>query len=404
MRSNLLEKKDKHEGDLGAKQMVLNLGPSHPAFHGALRTQVHLDGETIMDASSEIGYLHRCFEKHCENSSYHQIIPYTDRLNYVSALMNNVGYCKAVEDFMEIEMPERVIYIRVLICEISRIIDHLVAVGTNIVDIGALTNFWYAFNVREKVNTLLEKITGARLTFSYTRIGGLSRDLYSGFMDDLKVVLKEVERAVKDITGLVANNRIFVDRCRDIGIVSKEQALDWGFTGPCLRACGVEHDIRKIEPYYFYDSFDFDIPIGQNGDTYDRMMVRIEEIHQSIKIILQCMARMPKGPIMTKDQRVKLPLKEDVYNSIEGLMHHFKIVMHGIEPPEGEIYSRTEAANGELGFFIISDGSMNPYRVKVRPPCLYLFAAYEEMIKGHMIADAIAILGSLNVVVGECDR
>lgn len=392
------------EPDLGAEKMVLNLGPSHPAFHGALRTQVRLDGETIVGAASEIGYLHRCFEKHSEHSSYQQVIPYTDRLNYVSALMNNVGYCKAVEDLMEVELPERAIYIRVLICELSRVIDHLVAVGTNIVDIGALTNFWYAFNVREKVYTLLEKITGARLTYSYTRIGGLSRDLYKGFMDDLKAVLKEVEKAVADITGLVANNRIFVDRTRDIGIVTKEQALDWGFTGPCLRASGVEHDVRKIEPYYFYETFDFDIPIGQNGDTYDRIMVRIEEIHQSIRIIHQCMARMPKGPIMTSDRRVKLPTKEEVYDSIEGLMHHFKIVMHGILPPKGEIYSRTEAANGELGFFIISDGSMNPYRIKVRPPCLYLYAAYDHIIKGHMIADAIAILGSLNIVAGESDR
>lgn len=390
--------------DTNDEEMILNLGPSHPAFHGALRTQVKLDGETIVAAASELGYLHRCFEKHSEHATYQQVIPYTDRLNYVSALMNNVGYCKAVEDFMDVELPERAIFIRVLICELSRIIDHLVALGTNIVDLGALTNFWYAFNVREKVYTLLEKITGARLTYSYTRIGGLARDLYPGFTDDLKAVLKEIERAVSDIKGLVVNNRIFIDRTRDVGIVTKEQALDWGFTGPCLRASGVEHDIRKIEPYYFYDTFDFDIPIGENGDTYDRILVRFEEIHQSIRIIRQCLRRMPGGPIMTKDRRVKLPPKEEVYHSIEGLMHQFKMIMHGIKPPPGEIYSRTEAANGELGFFIISDGSMNPYRIKVRPPCFYLYAAYEHMIKGHMIPDAIAILGSLNVVVGECDR
>ncbi len=392
------------EHDLGAKDMILNLGPSHPAFHGALRTQVRIDGETIVEAASELGYLHRCFEKHSENSSYQQIIPYTDRLNYVSALMNNVGYCKAVEELMGLELPERAIYIRVLICELSRIIDHLVCVGTNIVDIGALTNFWYTFNVREKVYTLLEKITGARLTYSYTRIGGLSRDLYPGFVDDLKVVLKEVEKAVADVTGLVGNNRIFIDRTRDIGIVTKEQALAWGFTGPCLRASGVDFDLRKAEPYYHYETFDFDIPIGQNGDTSDRIMVRLEEIHQSIKIILQVLARLPKGEVMTKDRRVRLPEKQEVYNSIEGLMNHFKIVMHGILPPAGEIYSRTEAANGELGFYIISEGLMSPYRIKVRPPCFYLFAAYEHIIKGLMIADAVAILGSLNIVVGECDR
>ncbi len=392
------------ERDLGAKDMVLNLGPSHPAFHGALRTQVQLDGETIVDAASELGYLHRCFEKHAENSSYQQVIPYTDRLNYVSALMNNVGYCKAVEDLMKVEIPERAIYLRVLICELSRIIDHLVCVGTNIVDIGALTNFWYAFNVREKVYNLLEKLTGARLTYSYTRVGGLNRDIYDGFVGDLKAVLKEVEQAVADISGLVSNNRIFVDRTRDVGRVSKEDAIKWGFTGPCLRASGVDHDLRKRQPYYMYETYDFDIPIGENGDTYDRNMVRLEEIRQSIRILHQCMARMPKGPIMTSDRRIRLPEKQEVYSSIEGLMNHFKIVMHGIIPEKGEIYSATEAANGELGFYLISDGTYRPFRLKCRGPCFFMFAAYEEIIKGCMIADAVAILGSLNIVVGELDR
>lgn len=394
----------KEEKDLDTQDMVLNLGPSHPAFHGALRTQVHLDGEIITKAASEMGYLHRCFEKHSESSTYQQVIPYTDRLNYCSGLMNNVGYCKAVEELMGLEMPDRAIAIRVLICELSRVIDHLVCVGTNIVDIGALTNFWYAFNVREKVYTLLEKVTGARLTYSYTRVGGLVRDLYKGFDKDLRAVLKDIESNVSDISRLITNNRIFVDRTRDIGIVTPEQALDWGFTGPCLRASGVEHDLRKAEPYYGYENYDFDIPVGQSGDTYDRIMVRIEEIHQSIKIIHQVLDKMPSGPIHTDDRRVRLPEKEEVYNSIEGLMNHFKLIMHGVQPPEGEIYSVTEAANGELGFFLISDGSMNPYRIKVRPPCFPIFNAYEKVIENHMIADAIAILGSFNVVVGELDR
>ena len=400
----MLLDKNVPQKDLDTQDMIVNLGPSHPAFHGALRTQVQLDGEVIVGARSEIGYLHRCFEKHCEVSSYAQVVPYTDRLNYVSALMNNVGYCKAVEDLMECHVPERAVFIRVLICELSRIIDHLVCVGTNMVDIGGITNFWYTFNVREKVYTLLEKITGARLTYSYTRIGGLSRDLYDGFADDLKTVLKEIETALADLLALLANNRIFIDRTRDVGIVSKEQALDWGFTGPAARGSGIELDVRKQEPYYHYEDFDFDIPIGTTGDTYDRIMVRVEEIRQSIKIIHQCLKNMPDGKIMTDDRRIRLPEKQEVYNSIEGLMNHFKIVMHGIQPPVGEIYSRTEAANGELGFYVVSDGSMRPFRVKVRPPCLYLFAAYEHIIKGLMIADAIAILGSLNVVVGECDR
>lgn len=393
------------EYDLGAQEMVLNIGPSHPAMHGALRTQVHLDGETIVKAESEIGYLHRCFEKHSEHSTYQQVIPYTDRLNYLSALMNNVGYCKAVEELMGVAIPERAIAIRVLICELSRIIDHLVCVGTNIVDIGALTNFWYTFNVRERVYNLIEKLTGARLTYSYTRIGGLSRDLYDGFDNELRVVLKEVKQAVADVSGLLIKNKIFIDRTRDIGTVSKEQAIEWGFTGPCLRASGVAHDLRKAEPYYGYESYDFDIPIGETGDTYDRILVRLEEIVQSDRIIHQVLNRMPKkGSIMTDDRRVGLPSKQEVYGSIEGLMNHFKLIMHGILPQPGEVYSATEAANGELGFHIISDGTLHPYRIKVRPPCFPLFAVYERIIEGHMIADAIAILGSLNVVVGELDR
>jgi NADH-quinone oxidoreductase subunit C/D len=395
---------DDSSNGLGAKEMILNLGPSHPAFHGALRTQVHLDGERIVKAASEMGYLHRCFEKHSENSHYNQVVPYTDRLNYCSGLMNNVGYCKAVEELMGIEMPERGIAIRVLVCELSRVIDHLVCVGTNIVDIGALTNFWYAFNVREKAYDLIEKLTGARLTYSYTRVGGLTRDLYDGFESDLETILKEIETNVKDITSLIGKNKIFHDRTRDVGVVTKEQALDWGFTGPCLRASGVEHDLRKASPYYGYEDYDFDIPVGETGDTFDRIMVRLIEIHQSIKIIRQCMKRMPSGPIRTDDRRVSMPEKEEVYSSIEGLMNHFKLVMHGIKPPVGSVYSFTEAANGELGFYLISDGDEHPYRLKVRPPCFPMFAAYEEIIKDHMIADAIAILGSLNVVVGELDR
>lgn len=395
----------KIEYDLGAQEMILNIGPSHPAMHGALRTQVHLDGETIVKAESEIGYLHRCFEKHSEHSTYQQVIPYTDRLNYLSALMNNVGYCKAVEELMGVAIPERAIAIRVLICELSRIIDHLVCVGTNIVDIGALTNFWYTFNVRERVYNLIEKLTGARLTYSYTRIGGLSRDLYDGFDNELRGVLKEVKQAVADVSGLLIKNKIFIDRTRDIGTVSKEQAIEWGFTGPCLRASGVAHDLRKAEPYYGYESYDFDIPIGETGDTYDRILVRLEEIVQSDRIIHQVLNRMPKkGSIMTDDRRVGLPSKQEVYGSIEGLMNHFKLIMHGILPQPGEVYSATEAANGELGFHIISDGTLHPYRIKVRPPCFPLFAVYERIIEGHMIADAIAILGSLNVVVGELDR
>lgn len=390
--------------DFETPTMNLNLGPSHPAMHGALRTQIELRGETIVGAASEIGYLHRCFEKHSENSTYQQVIPYTDRLNYCSALMNNVGYCKAVEELLEIKIPDRAIIIRVIICELSRIMDHFVCLGTNLVDVGALTNFWFFFNMREKIYTIIEKIAGARLTYAYTRIGGLARDIYGDFLSDVKQALKEVEAAVKDVTGLIQNNRILVERTVDVGAVTPEQALDWGFTGPALRATGIDHDLRKAEPYYYYDEFDFDIPVAENGDTYDRMMVRIEEIRQSTRIVLQAIDRLPSGPVMTDDPRVALPTKEEVYGSIEGLMNHFKLVMHGILPPKGQVYSRTEAANGELGYYIISDGSMNPYRIKVRPPCFPLYNSFEKMIKGHMVADAIAIIGSINVIVGELDR
>ncbi|EKD50032.1 MAG: hypothetical protein ACD_62C00676G0005 [uncultured bacterium] len=387
-----------------SEHLIVNLGPSHPAFHGALRTQVRLDGEVIVQARSEIGYLHRCFEKHAEHASYTQIIPYSDRLNYVSALMNNVGYCKAVEDLMQITIPERAMCVRVLLCELSRVMDHLVCVGTNLVDMGALTNFWYAFNAREKITRLIEKVTGARLTYAYTRVGGLAQDLYPEFLGELKPVLKEVRQAIKDMTGLVVKNKIFLDRTQGVGAVSAKQALDWGFTGPCLRACGLPHDLRKTEPYYQYDTYDFDIPVGQYGDTYDRIMVRFEEMEQSLRIVEQCLVRMPSGPIMIDDRKLCLPAKQETYTNIEALMQHFKIIMHGIKPPPGEVYSRTEAANGELGFFLVSEGGSSPYRIKVRPPCFYLFAAFEHMIRGHMIADAVAILGSLNIVVGECDR
>lgn len=390
--------------ELDTPTMLINVGPSHPAMHGALRTQLTLDGETIVKAASEMGYLHRCFEKHSESSSYQQIIPYTDRLNYCSALMNNVGYCKAVEKLLGIQITDRAVFIRVIMCELSRIMDHFVCVGTNLVDIGALTNFWFFFNIREKIYNIIEKVTGARLTYAYTRIGGLARDIYPDFGSDVKVVLKEVEQGVADVAGLIQNNRILVERTVDVGVVSGEQAIAWGWTGPCLRASGVDHDLRKAEPYYHYDEFDFEVVIAENGDTYDRIMVRLEEIRQSARIVLQALEKMPGGPVQPSDPRVSMPPKEQVYGSIEGLMNHFKLVMHGILPPKGEVYDATEAANGELGFYLISDGSMHPYRLKVRPPCFPMFACFEKMIEGSMIADAVAIIGTLNIVVGELDR
>jgi NADH dehydrogenase I D subunit len=389
---------------LQAQPTVLNLGPSHPAMHGTLRLYCELDGETILKAIPEFGYLHRGFEKHCENSTYTQCIPYTDRLNYVSAMMNNVGFCKAVEELMGIEIPPRAQVIRVIICEINRIIDHLVCTGTNVVDMGALTNFWYYFNVREKFYNVIEKLCGARLTTAYTRIGGLMRDIYPGFAEELLGYLVELKQAIADVSGLLTKNKIFLKRTVDIGAISAEQAIAYGFTGPCLRACGVPFDVRKDTPYYGYENYDWEVVVGEHGDTFDRVMVRFEEMHQSVRIIEQALGKIPEGPIMTDDKRAALPPKSEVYTNIEALMNHFKLIYEGVRPPVGEIYSATEAANGELGFYIVSDGTGTPYRVKCRPPCFPIYQAYGPMCEGIMIADAIAILGGLNIVAGELDR
>ena len=390
--------------DLKTKPMVLNIGPAHPAMHGTLRILVELDGETIRHSIAEMGYLHRGFEKHSEVGTYTQVIPYTDRLNYLSPLMNNVGYCMAVEKLIGCEVPERAQVIRLIICELSRIADHMVCIGTNVVDLGALTNFWYYFNAREPIYTFIEKICGARLTTNYTRIGGLMRDFSEGADQELKNIIKTVLKATKDVRGLLEKNKIFIDRTSGVAAISGEEAINYGFTGPCLRAAGVAYDVRVAEPYLNYQDYDFDIPIGETGDTYDRFLVRFEEINQSCRLIEQGLEKLKPGPIMTNDRRVALPPKSEVYTNIEALMNHFKLIYEGVRPPPGEVYSATEAANGELGFYIVSDGSTHPYRVKCRPPCFPLFAAYPKLIEGRMIADAIAVLGSINIVAGELDR
>ncbi|PIR21267.1 MAG: NADH-quinone oxidoreductase subunit D [Deltaproteobacteria bacterium CG11_big_fil_rev_8_21_14_0_20_47_16] len=389
---------------LHTHKMHLNLGPSHPTMHGTLRVLLTLDGETIVDANPEIGYLHRCFEKESEDHTYTQIFPYTDRLNYLSALMNNVGYAMAVEKLLGLQIPPRCQYIRVIISELSRIMDHLVCIGTNLVDLGALTNFWYFFNVRETMTNWVERLCGARLTNTYVRVGGLAKDLPAGSDKELRSCLKELNKAVKDVTGLLKKNRIFMDRTQNVGVISAEDAINWGFTGPCLRACGVDYDVRKAAPYYDYDRFSWDVPVGVVGDCYDRLFVRFEEMVQSTRIIEQALDKLPDGPIEVANNQVVLPPKHEVYNSIEGLIRHFELIMFGIKVEPGEVYSYTEAANGELGFYIVSDGSGKPYRIKVRPPCFAIYQAFPELIKGQMIADAVAILGTLNVVAGELDR
>ena len=387
-----------------ADLMLLNVGPSHPASHGTIRNFVALEGETIAACVTEIGYLHRGFEKACEHHTYSQVIPYTDRLNYCSAILNNIGWAKAIEDMMKIEITPRAKMIRVVIGELSRIIDHFVCNAANMVDLGGLTSLWYLFGARDQAYDLLSKLTGARLTNTYTRIGGLEFDLYDGFDKDLEEVLKTSEKAIEDVLSLIAHNKLFHDRTQDVGVIKPDFALANGISGPNLRAAGVAHDLRKDKPYYGYENFDFDIVIGSHGDVYDRMMCRFEESIQSIKIIRQAMKNMPDGAINVYAPNLVLPNKKDVYGNIEGLMNQFKLTFEGTLVPKGEYYSSTEATNGELGFFIISDGSGRPYKVKCRPPCFYSLAAYSKIVEGTMLADAVVTMASLNFIAGEFDR
>ncbi|MGJ0354219.1 NADH-quinone oxidoreductase subunit D [Aliarcobacter cryaerophilus] len=387
-----------------ADLMLLNVGPSHPASHGTIRNFVALEGETIAACVTEIGYLHRGFEKACEHHTYSQVIPYTDRLNYCSAILNNIGWAKAIEDMMKIEITPRAKMIRVVIGELSRIIDHFVCNAANMVDLGGLTSLWYLFGARDQAYDLLSKLTGARLTNTYTRIGGLEFDLYDGFDKDLEEVLKTSEKAIEDVLSLIAHNKLFHDRTQDVGVIKPDFALANGISGPNLRAAGVAHDLRKDKPYYGYENFDFDVVVGSHGDVYDRMMCRFEESIQSIKIIRQAMKNMPDGAINVYAPNLVLPNKKDVYGNIEGLMNQFKLTFEGTLVPKGEYYSSTEATNGELGFFIISDGSGRPYKVKCRPPCFYSLAAYSKIVEGTMLADAVVTMASLNFIAGEFDR
>ena len=390
--------------DINTEIMFLNLGPSHPATHGAIRIFTALDGETIMANVNEIGYLHRGFEKTAENRTYNQVIPLTDRLNYCSALMNNIAYVKAVESWLGVEITERAMIMRVILSEFFRVQDHLVCLAANLVDMGGLTNYWYLYNEKEASYDLISRLTGARLTRSFTRIGVMYRDFYEGWEADMDKHLKDIEQGVDDSLKLVLQNRIVHDRTQGTCILTPETALSYGFTGPNLRSTGVSFDLRKDNPYYHYDSFDFSVPVGSNGDIYDRMMIRFEEIFESIKIIRQAMKMIPGGPVFVENHDVVLPPKEQVYNKIEGLANHFKLIFEGVKAPAGEWYDSYEAANGELGFHFVSDGSGRPYKLKVRPPCFYAMAGYHEMVEGEMIADAVINLGSINIIGGELDR
>ena len=439
---------------LRQESMLLNIGPAHPAMHGIVRLVTELDGEIVVNSDVEIGYLHRAFEKSAEQSGYLQVIPYTDRLNYVSPLINNVGYCMAVEKLFDMQTTDRAKYIRVIVSELSRITDHLTCVGASAMELGAFTAFLYMIKAREWLYQIIEEVTGARLTISYCRIGGVKGDLPPNFGEKCLKVLKDTRDVLIETDKLLTKNRIFVDRLKDVGVLSKENALAYGITGPFLRSTGVDLDVRRANPYLVYDQFDFEIPVGTTGDNYDRYLCRMEEARQSISIVEQALAKIPGGPVLldpdgnevpaevlideakmgrtggmcqtgasfdptlggnNKDiydeiqsgnKKAMLPPKEDTYGNIEGLMNHFKGIMlgHGIRPPKGEAYQAVEGANGELGFYVVSDGTGTPCRVRVRPPCFVIMAALPLLIQGDTIADIVPTFGSVNMIGGELDR
>ncbi len=399
--------------DLKGERMVLNMGPSHPSTHGVLRILLELDGEIITRAVPEIGYLHRGDEKIAENMTYTQFIPYTDRLDYLAPLANNVAYALAVEKLMGIDqqLPPRCQFIRVICCELARISSHLLGLGAFAMDVGAMTVFMHTFTEREKIYNLCESLTGARFTTSYTRIGGLARDLPPGWAGQCRAFCREVVVNFDESEKLLTRNRIFVDRTRDVGVIGKALAIDYGLSGPNLRASGVEHDLRKAAPYLIYDQLQFDVPVGSVGDCYDRYLVRMEEMRQSVRLLHQCLQRLPGGPdnaarepINVPDGKTALPPKDKVLTSMEELIHQFMLVTQGLNAPPGEIYFGAENPKGELGFYINSKGGGTPHRLKIRAPSFVNLSILPALLPGHMMSDVVSILGSLDFVMGECDR
>jgi NADH-quinone oxidoreductase subunit D len=392
------------DAPLPSKRMTINMGPSHPATHGVTRLVVDLSGENIEGMKIDIGFLHRGFEKSCENVTWTQVFPYTDRLNYVSSIMNNVGFALGVEKLCKLDIPERAKYLRVITCEVHRICDHLTLVGAMGMELGAMTVFLYAVEARDLIYDRLAELCGARLTSNYARIGGVARDLPEGWVEKMTATLDRTKDIVDEIDALLSRNRIFIDRCIGTGKIGRELACELGFTGPCLRAAGEPYDIRKAAPYLVYDRLDFDIPVGSNGDNFDRYLMRIEEMRQSDKIIRQCFAQMEPGEIIVQDFRYALPPKPLVYGTIEGLMAHFKLVMEGIKVPAGEVYTYTEAANGELGFYIVSDGGGRPYKLGLRAPGWPMVAGLPYMLKGALLSDLIPTYDSINMIGGEVEQ
>ncbi len=384
--------------------MELQMGPSHPTTHGTIKLNLKLDGERIVDCDVEVGYLHRGFEKMCEQGTWTQCFPYTDRLNYASPCINNVGFALAVERLLGIDTTERCKYVRMIMSEVSRIADHLTCLGMAAHEVGASTVGMYMVEAREFLYDLIESVTGARVTVTWCRVGGVTHDLPADFADRIKASFARLDQVLADCDQLLSRNRVFIDRMAGIGKMPKEEAISYGLSGPLLRAAGVPYDIRKAHPYLVYDRMEFEIPTGDRGDNYDRFNVRFQEMYQSKRIVEQALASIPEGPVTITDPKVVLPDKQRVYNSIEGLMNHFKLIMEGIHVPAGEVYQAVEAANGELGFYVVSDGSGRPYRVRVRPPCFLGMGALNKMLIGRMIPDIIATFGMINMIGGECDR
>ena len=382
---------------------TLNLGPTHPATHGIFQNILTMDGETIVDAEQTVGYIHRAFEKIAERRPFYQITTLTDRMNYCSAPINNMGWHMTVEKLLGIEVPKRAQYMRVIMMELARLTDHIVCNSILAVDTGALTGFLYVYQWREFIYEIYEEMCGARLTTNMGRFGGMERDFTPVAIEKIQKLLKELPAALKEFEGMVMRNRIFMDRTQNVGGISAERALNYGFTGPNLRAAGVDYDVRAMNPYSSYEDFEFDVPVGTKGDTYDRFLVREEEMWQSLRIIQQAMDNLPTGPYHADAPHYYLPEKQDVYHNMEALIYHFKIVMGEIDAPVGEVYHSVEGGNGELGFYLVSDGGRTPYRLKFRRPGFIYYQAFPEMIKGTSLSDAIVTMSSMNVIAGELD-
>lgn len=395
---------DSPESSKRTTELLLNMGPQHPATHGVLRVVLELDGERVAKATPDLGYLHRGVEKLAEGLTYMQILPHTDRLDYVCAMTNNYAYVRAVEKLIGMTVPERAEYIRTIVAEMQRILGHLFWLGTQALDIGAMTVFFWTFREREVLLDLFEKLCGARLTYNYYRIGGVDSDFTPEIIEGLKGFLKSFPQHIHEYDVLLQRNRIWVARTKGVAVISGEDAINFGLTGPVLRGSGVAYDVRKLEPYGAYDKVDWEVPIGKDGDTYDRYWIRIEEMHQSARIIQQCLDQLPDGPVIGDNPQIIPPPKPQVMRDMESLIHHFILFTHGFKPPKGETYCATEVPKGELGFFLISDGGPRPYRMKIRSPSFVHMGAFDHMARGYLIADIVTIFGTYDIVMGECDR